>query len=243
MTAVAYYATPYEVVTKVTLLSSALIQVLFPAFATSVTRDPSRTVLLFGRGVKFIFLVLFPATLLIVAFAHTGLKIWLGEAFAEQSTRVLQLLTLGVFANSLARIPLALIQSIGRPDLTAGVHLVELPLYLVAVWWMTTRHGIEGTAAVCLVRVCIDALVLFALSSRLLTLYRPVLWRMTLVFGLGMLALGLAMLPMAGVTKGVFLFTILSGFAVAAWFLILSSDERRMVANGIRSGCTIGVRG
>src|SRR5947207_671247 len=49
MTAVAYYATPYEVVTKFWLLPGALMGVMFPAFSTGFAQDPERTALLFGR--------------------------------------------------------------------------------------------------------------------------------------------------------------------------------------------------
>jgi O-antigen/teichoic acid export membrane protein len=43
MTAVAYYATPYEVVTKFLVLPVALTGVMFPAFSASFTLDRERT--------------------------------------------------------------------------------------------------------------------------------------------------------------------------------------------------------
>lgn len=50
VTAVAYYATPYEVVTKFWLIPSALVGVLFPAFSTALAHDRQRAGQLFGRG-------------------------------------------------------------------------------------------------------------------------------------------------------------------------------------------------
>src|SRR5256885_4630945 len=62
--AVAYYATPYEVVTKVLIVPNAILSVLFPAFAASYRHDHGRMVRLFVRGTKYIALILFPAMLL-----------------------------------------------------------------------------------------------------------------------------------------------------------------------------------
>jgi len=73
MIAVAYYATPYEVVTKLWIIPGALMGVLFPAFAAALVQDRARAARLFNRSVNYIFLSLFPVVLIIVTFAHEGL--------------------------------------------------------------------------------------------------------------------------------------------------------------------------
>ena len=130
MTAVAYYTTPYELVTKLGIIPVALVGVLFPAFSTTFAHDRSYTTQLFSQGVKFIFLGMFPVILLIVTFANEGIYLWLGAEFAQNSSYVLQWLAAGVFINSLAQVAFAMIQGAGRPDLTAKLHLLELPFYL-----------------------------------------------------------------------------------------------------------------
>src|SRR6266850_6479155 len=47
MAAVAYYATPYEIVTKLWLIPGALVGVMFPAFSTSFAQDRDRAALLY----------------------------------------------------------------------------------------------------------------------------------------------------------------------------------------------------
>jgi O-antigen/teichoic acid export membrane protein len=167
-TAVAYYATPYEVVTKFWLIPGALVGVMFPAFSASFTLDRNRTVDLYRRSVKYVFLVLFPLVLLTMALARLGLTFWLGADFAQHSFRVLQWLALGVLMNGLAQIPFALVQGIGRPDLTAKLHLVELPCYLLALWWLISAYGIEGAAIAWTARMGVDALILFGMTQRFL---------------------------------------------------------------------------
>ncbi|MFO0170882.1 MAG: oligosaccharide flippase family protein, partial [Aphanizomenon sp.] len=138
VSAVAYYTTPYEVVTKLWLIPGSLVSVLFPAFSTSFVQEPLRVKQLFNRGVKYIFLILFPITLVIITFANEALTLWIGKDFAQNSTQVLQWLAIGVFINSLSQVPFALIQGVGRPDITAKFHFIELPFYVMILWKFTT---------------------------------------------------------------------------------------------------------
>src|SRR5579864_7019341 len=166
--AVAYYATPYEIITKLWIIPGSLVCVLFPALTTSFVQNIDRTAVLFGKSLKFIFLSLFPATLIIVAFSGRGLTLWLGAEFARRGEHVLQWLAVGVFINSLAHVPFALVQGVGRPDLTAKLHLLELPCYILVLWYLTRRYGIDGAAVAWVLRVSVDTLLLFLLSTRVL---------------------------------------------------------------------------
>ncbi len=87
-----------------------------------------------------------PLVILIVLFARTGLELWLDKEFASRSYRVAQLLAVGVLVNSLGLISQALIQASGRPDVTAKLHIIELPLYLSYLPWLLSVYGINGAA-------------------------------------------------------------------------------------------------
>jgi O-antigen/teichoic acid export membrane protein len=233
--AVAYYVTPYSVVTNLLVIPTAMVGVLFPAFATSYVRDPDRTRQLFARGVKYVFVVMFPLALLIVALARQGLDLWLGPEFAEHGTRVLQLLTVGVLVNSLAQFPSSLVQGAGRPDLTAKLHLVELPLYLGAVWWVTRNFGIEGTAAVWSARVMVDAAVLFRMARGVLPQGSFGFKHAELPAGLALLVLALGMVPNRLSTSAAFLAVTMLLFLYVAWYLILDDAERATVQTFLKT--------
>src|SRR5882762_5456517 len=228
-TAVAYYATPYEVVTKFWLIPGALVGVMFPAFSASFEQDRNRTAALYRRCVKYVFLTLFPLVLLTVILAHRGLALWLGADFAQHSFRVLQWLALGVLLNSLAQIPFALVQGAGRPDLTAKLHLIELPFYLLALWWLLSARGIEGAAIAWTARVAIDALVLFGMARRFFPASTGVARRTASLLAFALVTLALGTLAQSFVQKGVFLLLAILVFAFAAWFLILTPEERIFV--------------
>jgi O-antigen/teichoic acid export membrane protein len=228
LTAVAYYATPYEVVTKLLLIPGALMGVMFPAFSASFAQNGERTALLFGRSVKSLFLVLFPIMLCTVALAQDGLKLWLGPEFAQHSFRVLQCLALGVFINSLAQVPFALLQGVGRPDLTATLNLIELPLYLALLWWLIGTRGIEGAAVAWTARVAVDALFLFGLAKRFLPGKRSIPLRAALLPAVALLILALAALLHGPIVKGLFLLGTILCFAIVTWFRILTPEERTL---------------
>ena len=207
--------------------------VLFPAFAASYRTDPDRTTRLFARGIKYVALTLFPVTLVIIAFAQEGLRWWLGEEFARQSTSVLQCLAMGVLISSVAMVFATLIQGIGRPDLSAKLHLVELPIYLCALWWAIHAYGILGAALAWTGRVALDGALLFWLSSRSLGGSAALFMRMSI----GMFsALGGLVAPLLAdglIPRAAMASVTLVIFASVAWFVILASDERAYIRGWI----------
>jgi O-antigen/teichoic acid export membrane protein len=229
MAAVMYYVTPYEMITKFWLVPSALMGVLFPAFAATYARDQARTRQLFDRGVRAVFLTMFPATLVVVTLAPEGLALWLGTDFAASSTRVLQWLAVGVFLNSLGNVPFSMLHAIGRPDLTGKLHLAELPVYLLAIWWLSRAYGIEGVAMAWALRVAIDSVVLFLATKHFLPETAPDLRRMASLVAVAMGILALAAAESGPVLKVTLLTAVLASFGVFGWFRLLDPSERALV--------------
>jgi O-antigen/teichoic acid export membrane protein len=162
---VAYYAAPYEVVTRLWLIPAALTGVLFPAM---VAASADRLAALYRGGIKTVLIAVAPLALLGGVFAADWLAAWLGDEFASRSVRVAQILILGAAVNCLAYLPFTLLQARGRADLTAKAHLAELPIYLALLWMLVARWGIEGAAAAWSLRCTADAVVLFALARKVL---------------------------------------------------------------------------
>ena len=234
LAAVAYYVTPYEIVTKLLVFPGALVGVLFPMFSASLAGDHAQASELFRRGVRWVFLALFPVVLVTMVFAGDGLRIWLDQEFALNGAAVLQWLAAGVLINSVAFIPFAFVQGAGRPDLTAKLHLAELPVYLLVLWLFMQQWGIVGAAAAWTLRVGFDAAALFVMSARLESELGGTLKRDALMLALALAVLALGCWPSGLVTKIVFTVIVLTGFSVFAWRSLLSGDERRRVTMVLR---------
>jgi O-antigen/teichoic acid export membrane protein len=229
MTAVSYYSVPYEVVTKLWVLSIAIVGVLFPAFSATVGNDKIRAAWLFDRAVNFIFLIMFPLSLVIIALSYEGLELWLGTEFARNGQPVLQRLAVGVFIHSLARVPFVLIQSAGRPDILAKTFLIELPLYLIILWWSLVTYGIKGAATVWTIRIMVDTVIFFMVASYVLPETKPFTRRNCVNVFMAIGALIFAMTFSNLLIKLVFMHGILLLFALWSWTLLLNENERRTI--------------
>jgi len=173
---VAYYATPYEIVTKLQVFPSALTGVLFPAFSHTLVNDRARARQLYTHGLTITLALLIPLTAILVTFAHAGLALWLGDEFAARGYRVLQLLAIGVLINASAYLPASFLHAAGRPDVTAKLHMIEFPLYVPLVCWLIGAFGIEGAASAWVLRVTLDAALLFWMAGRALPKPAPIQW-------------------------------------------------------------------
>lgn len=163
--AIAYYATPYEVITKLLLIPAAIVGVLFPAFSATYLSDRNFSEKLFNRGVKYSFVIIFPIILFIIFFSSEGLNIWLGSNFVVASSFILKILCIGVLINSLAHLPFSLLQGIGRPDIVSKLQLIELPIFISLLFVVTKNYGINGVVMVWLFRIVVDAILLFFVSK------------------------------------------------------------------------------
>lgn len=224
--AITYYAVPYEIITRLWIVPTAVVAVLFPAVSAASIGDPLRVARLFERASKAILLVVFPVALLTVVLANQLLVIWLGRPLAAHSSHVLQYLAIGVFLNSVAQVTYTLIQASGRPDLTAILHLLELPVYLALLASLLRTDGIDGVAIAWTLRVALDLLLLWIVGWRLL---RVAPWTSRTLFPTIIACCGLlviALLLTSGSQRALFLGAVFVGFGIHVWRNLLTPADR-----------------
>jgi len=232
--AITYYSTPYEVVTKLLLIPGALVGVLFPVFSASFATVPEKAKELFAKGVKYIFLIIFPVVFLIVTFAYDGLNIWLGETFATNSTSVMQFLSIGILMNSLSLIPNVFFQGTGKPHVTTLLNLIELPFYVVGMWLMILNFGIKGAAFFYMVAAAFDAIIMFFLAYKVFRL--KFISVFTMIFLTVCVFLLFIMITVQGIVlKLILSLVILISFVYCIWKYFLTEDERIFFVSKIRS--------
>lgn len=174
MTAVTYYVTPYEVVTRAQVLPQAVMPVLFPAMTTAMATDRIQLMRLYEESSRLLLLLILPVTTAFFLFAPEALGLWLGQDFQDASTPVVRWLALGLLMNTLARLPLTLLQSAARPDLVAITHVMEFLPYALLLWWLTTKLGIAGTALAWSIRTLVDAVILNEIARQQIAEVRAV---------------------------------------------------------------------
>ena len=230
LAAVAYYATPQEIAFRLWALPGPLAGVLFPAFAASYRVDPARLRLIFTRGLKVIWVGLFPAALAIVVLAGDGLRIWLGPAFEQHSRLVLQVLAIGAFVTGLSYVPSALLQAVGLPRRAALLYLAELPIYVLLMAVLVRGWGVPGAAFAWLARAVIDLAGLMVLAGPAVG-GSAGLGRGTAAAAatVAAVAAAFAIQPLGLAVRVGFLVATLLGFGLWAWSRGLAVERRALV--------------
>lgn len=162
---IAYYTTPFEIASRIQIIPAALTRTLFPTFAKN--RIGPETYRIYRRAVLLMSALMALIALIGVPLAKPAIGFWINKDFAEQSSLTLALLIVGFGINSIAWIPFTLLQSLGRPDLTAKLHLAEVPLYCGLLYFMTTRFGLPGAAISLGLRSLVDLIVLLYLCQKI----------------------------------------------------------------------------
>lgn len=228
--AVAYYATPYEVITKLLIVPSALTAVLFPTFAANYLRDKNLTIKLSDKAMKYIGLLLFPMISIIITFSYELLNIWLGKEFAINSYTILQFLSVGILFNSIAYIPFSLIEGIGRPDITAKLQLIELPFYIFLMWIAIKNYGVYGAAFVYMFRMIVDCFLMIYFSRKITGNYLHIKFNRKFIY----LFILILMLLFSFASNIFFIKVILSAlmlllFIYISWRYFLDNEDKSFI--------------
>jgi O-antigen/teichoic acid export membrane protein len=190
---VALYTVPFDTAFRATTLPLAAVNALFPALAHTHSQ-PAQASSFIRRAGQFMLLLWLPPSLVAMLLAQEVLTVWLNPEFAAQAVAIFQWLLLGVYLNGFAHIPYAVLQSAGRSDLTAKLHLLELPLYAGLIVGLVAGFGILGAAMAWTARVFLDTILLFFLAGKVESHHADGLFNTALLVMAGTLMLGTAMM-------------------------------------------------
>lgn len=227
---VAVYATTQEVVFRVSVIPAALAGALFPRFSGVGDVDPdSAPVPLYQRSIRLIAAIMLPLCVFAAVASYDALSIWLGKDFSIQGYRVVGILAIGIFINSIAYFPFAWLQGSGRSQTIASLHLLQLPVYAVALYLAAKYAGVEGAAWVWSGRLTVDCIMLLVMATR------RQLGSALLIAGGGGLVIymvGLLAGPMFALPWRVASATCAVVLSVlSAWFLILNREDRHEIVS------------
>lgn len=240
--AVAFYAAPADVITRLSVLPGSLSAPLFPALATRHSAgDRTGIRHLHAVGLRYVLLGMGAAAAVVLPIASPVLEAWLGEEFAHQGAMVAQCLAVAMVFNGLSYVPLTVLYSVGRPDLVAKNHLAEVPLAVGCFVVFTQRFGIAGTAAAWGIRALFDFGLLTWSTVRLGYLtpsaIRNALIPQAVWSTLGLLAVSGAVLWVEPVAyRVVFLAIAVAIAAGVSWRTALSEADRDRIRRTLSPG-------
>lgn len=166
--AVAYYSTVYDVISKLHIIPTTFVTVLFPMFAyNSSSEEATKNSLLIGKYILIVLLIISPIIFTTQIWSYDLISIWINPEFAMKSYKIAMILLLGVFWNCLAQIPFTFLQANGYSSKTALFHIIELVVFLPILYLSITNFGIKGAALAWSIRVIIDFMLLFYYSTKI----------------------------------------------------------------------------
>jgi O-antigen/teichoic acid export membrane protein len=164
-TAVTIYVIPYEVTVQSLVVVGAVSSVIFPSLSMLIHKKPSQWQAFFRRWLRIVIGMMFLVCTVLAIFLPKILQLWLKGNFVPESAVIGQILCLGVFANAIGSMYYALLHAKGRADLTAKLHLIELPLFILLLIFLLHRFGLMGAAWAWVGRMIFDAVALALCSG------------------------------------------------------------------------------
>jgi O-antigen/teichoic acid export membrane protein len=162
----AYYATPQEAIWRFIVLPVAFSGVLYPLFSAEWVGPRTRVSATYAGAVFAVIVSLGTVALWGANFSAEIMTAWLGPEVGSHTRTVTQWFLAGILLNGLATIPFAFLQAVGRARTTGLIQAAQLIPYVVALYVITRRFGIEGAAMVWTARMAIDAALLFTAARR-----------------------------------------------------------------------------
>jgi O-antigen/teichoic acid export membrane protein len=111
-------------------------------------------------GYRYVALIMFGVCLASTLLAYPVLSIWLNPDFAKQSLLIVMILAFGIWLNSMAQVPFTFLHANADTKLTAILHIIELVIYLFALYYLVYLFGLVGAALAWTLRVGIDLMLL-----------------------------------------------------------------------------------
>jgi len=162
-TMIGFYATPYEIVSRMSLLSASLASVLIPVLVRSFAISEIEAIRNVNLYIQKIFFLLLPPTLLFAVFSREILLVWMGETFATNSFQLLSIFSVGMLLNSVCSVPYSFLQINGEQKKIGILYLGQILVYPFFLWLGIKEFGMLGAAIAWFLRIIID-LIFFLLS-------------------------------------------------------------------------------
>lgn len=156
-----FYVVPQDFVIRFLFIPMALVTALFPrmthlfAHGESVEGD-----VLYKKAFVGLAVIMGALVLGSVILAFPLLSVWIDAEFAKRAYRLLIILLVGLWFNSLALIPLTAIQAKGGVKTIGLIHSLELIIYIPLLYFMMNNYGLIGAALVWSFRTVVDLLLL-----------------------------------------------------------------------------------
>lgn len=163
-TVAGFYATPYEVVSRMSLVAASISSVLIPVLMKCHMENEKMAIETAKTYMKIIYYALMVPCLVLVLFSRDILAVWMGGGFAINSFMLLKIFSLGMLLNSVCSVPSSFML-VRREEKKLGMfYCLQMLLYPVALFVGIRSFGMIGGAVVWFLRILCD-LIFFVVAT------------------------------------------------------------------------------
>lgn len=160
------YAIPQEGLQRLLILPMALCGAAMPKIVQLKQKANGEVNVLYNQLFKQTSWGMLIICALVAILAKPTLAWWINPQFAKDALPIVLVLCIGIWINAMAFVPYTFMHAFGEPKQTAIFHMVELVLYIIALWWLTNHYGLIGAAWAWVGRVLLDfSLLKFAIAK------------------------------------------------------------------------------
>lgn len=150
------YHVPFQIAKQLAIIPGSLTSALFPKLTASSAEEAR----LLSRKALLTLTATITLPVMIGIFAmEPFLNLWVGRTIGLQSAPVGQILLIGFWCNAMALVPFTQLQAAGRPRTVTMILLLQIPLYLGALYVAMIGYGIVGCAVALAARFGFDFLM------------------------------------------------------------------------------------
>ena len=201
MAAVAAYQVPLTVISHLLTIPAAITSAAFPRAAANNSELPAMA----AEATESVGLVVSAVAISTLIAIGPFLYFWIGSQLPATTLTVAYILVAGMWANSLARVPLSVLMAKGRMKGLAILHVAEVPFYLLALYVGIRTAGIAGAAPTWSARAFIDALLVFVIAGVRPTNLKPLVVQEILILALATVSLAF---PLDSIARWLAAFTL-----------------------------------
>lgn len=153
----ARYTVPFQLTSKLSLVPQAITDVLFTEMARS---NNNVREYLAAQSIGWIGPVVTGISCIGITLSNLFISNWIDHAFALNVYTTANVLIVAYWISAHSFVSYTLLAASGKQHNILYIQLLELPLYIALVWWLTSRYGILGTAGALCLRNFMDMILL-----------------------------------------------------------------------------------
>jgi O-antigen/teichoic acid export membrane protein len=156
------YTIPFDLVTKVMIVTTAVSGAIFPRLAAA---DRQTAQEMAHAATEALVAIMTPIVICGIFLATPFLHMWMGKGFALSSLGVPEVLLVGIWLNTIGAAQQSRLLGADKPRRLALIYLAEVPVYL-ALLWLGIRYGnLVGAATAWSLRTLIDTCIVVVLAG------------------------------------------------------------------------------